>query len=152
MRILIDTNILLRCVEPLHAQHLTSTNAVSVLRKDDHDLAIVPQGLYEFWSVATRPLGGNGPGLSVSDAQSELTALKRLFRLLRDERAVYAEWEHLVTTHDVKGKKAHDARLVAAMHRHAMTHVLSFNVGDFARYSSVIPLLPDDVERGTVRV
>jgi len=43
-----------------------------------------------------------------------------LFRLLCDERAVYAIWEHLVSSIGVKGKQAHDARLAAAKQRHSV--------------------------------
>lgn len=57
MRILLDSNVLLRSVEPKHAQHQASIDAIDALRKLGHDLAIVPQVLYEFWSVATRPDG-----------------------------------------------------------------------------------------------
>jgi predicted nucleic acid-binding protein len=86
--------------------------------------------------------------MSAAEAQAELTAIKRLFRFLRDERAVYPEWEQLVTTLDVKGKQAHDARLVAAMNRHGLKYLLTFNTGDFARYPSVTALAPGDVLSG----
>ena len=145
MRVLLDTNIRLRSVEPLHAQHQVSTNAVSILRKNGHDLVLVPQVLYEFWSVATRPAENNGLGMSTSEARHDIAAVKRLLRLLLDERAVYAEWEKLMTTLEVKGKKTHDARLVAAMRRHNITHILSFNAQDFDRYPSISPLVPDQV-------
>src|SRR5206468_7710820 len=96
MRILLDTNVLLRSVEPRHVQHQTSVDATDVLRQRGHDLFIVPQVLYEFWSVATRPIEQNGLGMAPEEAQAELLAIQRLFRLLRDERAVYAIWEQLV--------------------------------------------------------
>ncbi|MEO8495980.1 MAG: PIN domain-containing protein [Planctomycetota bacterium] len=152
MRILLDSNLLLRSVEPMHVHHQDSTNAVDLLRKSGHDLTIVPQVLYEFWSVATRPIENNGLGMSTSDAQAELTAMKRLFRLLLDERGVYAEWERLVASYDVKGKKSHDARLVAAMLRHGITHILTFNASDFSRYTSVSAATPTNVASGAVRI
>lgn len=37
--------------------------------------------------------------------------------------------------HGVRGKPAHDARLVAAMRLHGITRILTFNVGDYARYA-----------------
>jgi hypothetical protein len=33
----------------------------------------------------------------------------------------------------IAGKQVHDARLVAVCHTHAVTHILTFNVGDFGR-------------------
>lgn len=88
--------------------------------------------------------------MSAAEAEAELTALKRLFRFLQDERAIYPEWERLVTSLDVKGKKTHDARLVAAMTRHGVTHLLTFNVVDFRRYSSIAILPPGEVVAGVV--
>jgi predicted nucleic acid-binding protein len=43
----------------------------------------------------------------------------------------------LVRQHDVMGKSAHDARLVAAMRRHDLQHLLTFNVTDFQRYGGI---------------
>ena len=152
MRILLDTNILLRTVEPLHVQHGVSVDAVDLLRQRGHELAVVPQVLYEFWSVATRPVEQNGLGMGPQDAYSELIAIQRGFRLLRDERAIYSIWEQLVSSFDVKGKRAHDARLAAAMQRHRVTHLLTFNTSDFARYAFVTVLTPDDVLRGAISI
>ncbi len=115
MRILIDTNVLLRSVEPGHLHYQNSVDAIDILRRSGHELAIVPQVLYEFWSVATRPLVNNGLGMSPADAHTEIAAIRKLFRLLRDERGLYSIWEQLVLSFGVKGKQAHDARLAAAI-------------------------------------
>jgi hypothetical protein len=48
----------------------------------------------------------------------------------------------LVADKAVLGKKAHDARLVAAMLRHGVTHLLSFNAPDFARFQEVTAVDP----------
>jgi len=127
MQILLDTNVLLRSVEPGHRDHRASIDAVDLLRQRRHELVIAPQVLYEFWSVATRPVSSNELGMSPSDAHAELVTLQRLFRLLRDERAIYPIWEQLVSSLAVKGKQAHDARLAAAMRRHGGGHLLTFN-------------------------
>jgi predicted nucleic acid-binding protein len=148
MRILLDTNILLRQAEPLHAHHVESAAATDALRSDGNQLVIVPQVLYEFWSVATRPVAQNGLAMTAAEARGELLAIQRLFRLLRDERAIYAIWEELVASHGVHGKQVHDARLVAAMQRHSITHILTFNTADFIRFRSISVLSPTDVTPG----
>ena len=43
--------------------------------------------------------------------------------------------ERVVVDYDVKGKNAHDARLVAAMLRQDVSHLLTFNDQDFAALS-----------------
>jgi hypothetical protein len=74
-----------------------------------------------------------------------LARIKTLFTLLPDTRALLPEWERLVTASGVTGKNAHDARLVAAMIVHGVTHLLTFNVADFSRYSGIIVLNPASV-------
>jgi hypothetical protein len=115
MRFLFDTNVLLRSAELAHAHFQVSIDAIDVLRSRGHELILVPQILYEYWSVATRPVANNGLGLSPAEAAAELTALRRLFRLLKDERGIYSAWNELVVAHAVRGKQAHDARLAAAL-------------------------------------
>jgi len=142
---LLDTNILTRLAQPDHAQHLAARDAVRLLLERGEDLAIVPQNLYEFWVVATRPADANGLGMTVQQAQSELSQIKRVFRLSLDQRGILPRWEQLVVDHAVQGKTAHDARLVAAMARHDTTQLLTFNAGDFARFPHITVLTPESV-------
>jgi len=65
-----------------------------------------------------------------------LRLIERLFARLPDSPAVYAEWRRLVVTYTVSGVQAHDARLVAAMKANGVSHVLTFNSQDFARYAN----------------
>jgi hypothetical protein len=48
----------------------------------------------------------------------------------------------LVANYDVKGKQVHDARLVAGMLRHNVSHLLTFNAKDFSRYSEISVIEP----------
>jgi len=143
--ILLDTNILIRLAQPDHAHHITARDAVRALLEQGEELITVPQNLYEFWVVATRPTAANGLGMTVQQAQLELSQIKKLFRLFRDERGILPQWEQLVVDHSVQGKIAHDARLVAAMTRHDTTQLLTFNAGDFKRFPDITVLTPDSV-------
>jgi predicted nucleic acid-binding protein len=49
---------------------------------------------------------------------------------------VYTEWRRLVVSFEVSGMQVHDARIVAAMIVHGVTHILTFNTADFVRYST----------------
>jgi predicted nucleic acid-binding protein len=80
--------------------------------------------------------------MSPAEAQSELDTLLPPFKLLRDERIIFEIWKRLVLDHEVTGKRAHDARLVAGMLRHGISHLLTFNAPDFARYSEITTLEP----------
>ena len=142
MLILADTNILLRLVERKHPHHAVAANALTNVLARGHKPVIVPQVVYEFWVVATRPIDVNGLGMSLSEAQFEFDDLMPEFKLLRDERSVFDYWYRLVLDHDVKGKQVHDARIVAAMLRHEVSHLLTFNAADFARYSEITVVDP----------
>lgn len=137
-----DANILLRNVEPAHRQHRESVDAVVALRQRGYTAFAVPQAYYEFWVVATRPVPQNGLGKTPTEAEADLTRLKRTFTLLGDTRAVFDEWERLVVAHNVSGKPAHDARLVAAMNVHGVGTILTFNDQDFTRYPGITVLTP----------
>jgi predicted nucleic acid-binding protein len=132
--VLLDTNLLVRLSDVGDPYHGPASNAVSRLEAAGETLCIVPQCLYEFWAVATRPQANNGLGLTPSAAAGELAGFRRRFRLLDDTPSILPEWERLVVAHSVVGKNGHDARLAAAMLVHGVTHLLTFNDGDFRRF------------------
>lgn len=147
MRVLIDTNVLVRVAEPGHLQHSVANSAIHALREAKQQLCLVPQVHYEFWSVVTRPVAANGLGMSSEQADDELGKLASpLFRLLRDERVIYSYWRELAKTYSARGKNAHDARLVAAMLRHGIRQILTFNTADFKRYREIEVIDPRDYE------
>jgi predicted nucleic acid-binding protein len=119
-----------------------AVNAIATLRERGEHLHIVPQNLIEFWNVYTRPLERNGLGHTAAEAEAEVNRLKAFFSLLLDTSAIYQEWERLVIVHAVIGVNVHDARLVAAMLVHGLTHILTFNISDFARYSEITAVHP----------
>jgi predicted nucleic acid-binding protein len=137
MRILIDTNVLCRLAEKTHPHHSAAVDAIARLRAAGHALCLVPQVLYEYWVVVTRPSSENGLGMPPADVEKAFDLWLDLFTLLRDERGIFSLWRDLVQRHNVIGKNAHDARLVAAMRRHALAHLLTFNVADFQRYDDI---------------
>lgn len=145
MRVLVDTNILARHCQPDHELHPLTVKALESLTTAGNELRLVPQVLYELWAVATRPTKENGLGLSAEEIYLRILGFKRFFPLLRDERRVYESWETIVLSYSVQGKPSHDARLVAAMHRHGLTHILTFNGADFKRYPGIDVLDPAGV-------
>lgn len=142
MRILIDTNVVVRLSETGTRLCLQAQEAVSLLPDKGFEGCLVPQVIYEYWSVATRPSELNGLGLSTAETERDVNDLLAAFTFLRDERAVYERWFDLVRLYQVQGKNVHDARLVAAMERHQLQHVLTFNEHDFHRYARLSVLSP----------
>lgn len=90
----------------------------------------------------TRPVAANGFGWSASVAAERMRSLTRFVRRLTDGPLVYREWLRLVRTYRVEGKPAHDARLVAIMNVHKITHLVTFNRADFLRYPGLTVWTP----------
>lgn len=145
MNVAIDTNVLLRSIQPAHPMHPAAVEALQTLGDGGARLVIFPQVVYEFWVVATRPAAENGLGMTTDEAESNVDSLLRLFTLLNDTAEVFEHWRTLVKSHDVKGKPAHDARMVAAMLAHGIDTIITFNGADFARYASIQVKSPDSI-------
>src|SRR5256885_1573620 len=134
--ILLDTNLLTRMTRSHDPQSGIARSAVQTLRGRGERLIIVPQNLYEFWAVATRPAGrppagGNGLGMTTAQAGHWLRFFQRRFTLLPDRPELPRLWHGLVEAAGVTGFRAHDARLVAAMQSYGLTRLLTFNAADF---------------------
>lgn len=142
VRVVLDANVLLRAADPSAPLRPVAVAAVTALGRRGDIPVLVPQSLYEFWVVATRPREHNGLGLSVAECRGELAAFKAYCPLFPDLPGLYPAWEDIVAAHACRGKPAHDARYVAAMRTHGLAHLLTFNAADFARYPGVVALDP----------
>jgi predicted nucleic acid-binding protein len=143
MDVLADSGILLRLLEPTDPLHATIDQAVRVLHARGDRIVISPQNVAEFWNVCTRPATARGGyGLSVAETNRRLAIFEAAFAVLSEPPAAYRLWRSLVVTHAVQGKQVHDARLVALMQAHGITHVLTLNESDFTRYPGIIPINP----------
>jgi predicted nucleic acid-binding protein len=142
MRVLVDTNILLRCAQPNHPLFYQATQAVSKLLRQEESVFSCPQIIAEFWNVATRPADRNGLGFSREEVLREVASIEESLTLLPDVPAIYAAWKHLVYDYQVQGVKVYDARLVAVMSVYAVESILSFNSADFKRYDLVTAVHP----------
>ncbi len=148
MRVLVDTNVLIRLFQPSNPSSPIAASAIQELKKHEFEVVMVPQNLYELWVIATRAVSLNGFGMPVSDTSLLQDKCMQQFRLLRDERGIFDQWSQIVTSNQVIGKSAHDARLVAAMVKHSVPNILTFNVQDFKRYSQVQAFDPTSILAG----
>ncbi len=72
MGVLVDTNILLRSVEPLHPKYSLAVGAVARLLAQATTVHFTLQNIAEFGNVATRPKDKNGLGLPIPAVISEV--------------------------------------------------------------------------------
>ena len=142
---LMDSNILIRWVQPSDPDYPVVQSALDVLARQGATLCYTSQNLAEFWNACTRPADRNGYGLSPQEADRRARLFETRLRLLPDNLAVHQEWRRLLVVHAVSGIQVHDTRLVAAMHVHGISRILTFNAKDFARFTDVEARLPKDV-------
>jgi predicted nucleic acid-binding protein len=145
MAVLIDTNVLVRSVQPHHPHSPAAEAAIVVLTRGDEMVTVAVQNLIEFWVVATRPEGANGLGMTAELARKEIARFKDLFQVLPESEAILPEWERLVSDYRVSGRNAHDARLVAAMNVNGIEKILTFDARDFTRFENIEVLHPHAV-------
>ena len=75
MSVLVDTNLLTRALQPASPHFPAATAAIRALAARGERLCLVPQVLYEFWVVCTRPVGLNGLGITTARAAAEQARL-----------------------------------------------------------------------------
>ena len=142
MPTLIDTNILLRTVQPSHPMHAAAVRALEILMKREESLVLAVQNVAEFWNAATRPIVNNGLGFTIEEAHAELVRIEGFFQILTENMASYVTWKALITE---RGVQVHDARLAAVMKNHGIAQIVTFNVGDFARFPEIEAVHPDNI-------
>lgn len=142
MTFLIDTNIVLRLAQPGHPMRADALSSLSALRRQGENLYLASQNLIEFWRTCTRPIDRNGLGMTIAESEVELMRLENIFPILPDNPEIYPQWRRLVITYGVMGVNVHDARLVAVMLVHGLTHILTFNTSDFVRYTEITAVHP----------
>ena len=146
MRYLLDTGILLRLINRQSAEHEDVRRAVRTLKTQGHATVSSFQNRAEFWNVCTRPTSARGGlGFPVEETHRRLRVIERIAPLLPDAPEVYEKWKELVYTPRVEGVQVHDAKLVALMTIHGLTHVLTLNTRDFHRFAGISAVHPSAI-------
>jgi predicted nucleic acid-binding protein len=144
MNYLIDTNVLLRFFDISDSRNAEVVAAIDKVTSLTEDTYVCAQILIEYWAVATRPPDVNGFGLDPAEADIRLTQIEALLTCLPEPVDLARRWRALATKYAVKGKQAHDARIAAVMLAHGITHILTLNPDDFARYEGITPMTPSE--------
>jgi predicted nucleic acid-binding protein len=146
---LLDTNVLLRSSDPNSPLQGLADLSVSRLLGRNNQLYVTSQNIIEFWVVATRPVAVNGLGWSVEQTRVEVEQILNQFPQLEETPQIFPHWFNLVTTYQLQGKRVHDARLVAVMLAHGVTHLLTFNPGDFSSIGEIEVIHPQAIDETT---
>jgi hypothetical protein len=79
---LIDSNILLRWLQPIDPDYAAVEAALNSLARQEAIFCYTSQNLAEFWNACTRPADRNGYGLSLSEADRRARIFEGKLRLL----------------------------------------------------------------------
>lgn len=91
---LIDSNVLIRWVQPNDPDYPTVESALNALASEAAVLCYTSQNLGEFWNACTRPADRNGYGLNPQETDRRARIFEDKLRLLVDGLAVHQEWPH----------------------------------------------------------
>ena len=144
---LLDTNILIGLADTKASERPIAREAVRTLLGQGHTCVLAAQVLFEFWSVATRPIDVNGLGLTTEECREEIDRLRSQFPLLDDTSDVFERWLSLVTDLKISGKRVHDIRLLALILEHGATHILTLNSKDFPAVAGITIVEPSEVKK-----
>jgi len=143
MQYLVDTGVLLRLFDRVDPAHAEIRLSLQRLRQEGHELAAASQNIAEFWNVSTRPASARGGyGQSVETTERRVSFLERFGVIHKESEAAYEEWRRLLVEHQLQGLSVHDARLVALMLTNGITHIVTLNAKDFARYPGITATTP----------
>jgi predicted nucleic acid-binding protein len=141
MSYLLDTSILMRLANSADISHGVALRAVSALIRQGEVLYLCPQKLIEFRNGATRPAQSNGLGLLPAAEEALADAWETAFVLLPETPDLFPAWRTLIRSLGVCGKQVHDARLAAFCQIHGISHILTFNVQHFTRFTTLLSSL-----------
>lgn len=148
---LLDTNVVLRFTNPSDEQHGLVSEAVAILLARGDECYLTAQVLIELWVVATRPSNVNGLGWSTEQTHRIINQLLDRFPVAEDVPLIFAHWLSLVVENHIKGKRTHDARIVAVMLAANIDHLLTLNPNDFSGITGIKVVQPQEIIEAQLR-
>ena len=144
----VDTNVLLTATDDSRQLHSEAMQLLGDSVNQGLRLAVSGQVVREYLVVATRPIEVNGLGLSIQDAEANVNEFLHFLKLYDETEEVSRRLRQLAITHDLGGKRLHDANIVATMAVHGISTLLTQNGTDFAPFKDIaVMAIPDVIAR-----
>jgi hypothetical protein len=105
MKVVVDTNVLLRLAQSTDPGFPVVIQALKALRAQKQELVIFPQMTTEFWRVCTGQKGENGFGFTIPEADAKLDEVLGGFHLLHDPPEWFVQWRILILNPGAKGDR-----------------------------------------------
>ena len=142
MKILLDTNVILRCTNPGAPEHAAVVESIRGIVSRGDTCCVCAQSIAEIWAVLTRPIVANGYGLEPDDTRARIDTILSTLTLLPDSPGLFAAWLDLCSSHQVRGRQVFDARIVALMSTTGIARLVTLNPTDFTRFSMIEVIVP----------
>ncbi|GAA6622486.1 type II toxin-antitoxin system VapC family toxin [Scytonema sp. NUACC26] len=143
-KIFVDTNVLIFATNSVSPWHLAATETLQTMRETGIELFVSPQVLREYLAAATR-LNVTGSELQIEKIWENVNTFRTEFTVLEDNNLVLSALIELLRNFPTAGRQVYDANIVATMQVHNIGHLLTHNVADFSRFSTLIQILPLEV-------
>lgn len=141
----VDTNVLLSATDTLRQRHRDACRLFAESASWGIHLAASGQILREYLAVATRPADANGLGLQVGEATANVRQFLRFIHLYDETRAVAARLCELGLSRGLRGKRFHDANIVATMATHGIRALVTEDADHFATFDEIETVALADV-------
>ena len=133
----VDTNVLLAATDASRREHDRSLALLDRAMAGELSLYASGQVFREYLVVATRPVEANGLGLDSTEALANVEEFSRCVGLLEETAEVSRELRKLLGRHALRGKRLHDANIVATMLAHGVKRLATDNNADFETFPEI---------------
>lgn len=140
-RVFLDTNILV-CANIAEAPfHHAALKAIETHEQAGASLWVSRQVLREYLAVLTRPKTFIQP-IPADTLSIQVRSFADRFHVTEDSVHVTERLLALMEQFPIGGKQIHDANIVATMQVYDIKRLVTHNMRDFDRFSSLITILP----------
>ncbi len=146
--VFVDTNVLLSATDESRSHHREACRLIAESGARGVYLAASGQILREYLVVATRPAEVNGLGLAVADATANLHQFLRHLHTYDETEAVAQRLRDLGLRQGLRGKRFHDANIVATMAVHGIRTLVTENGDDFTGFDEIATVTIAGLEAG----
>ena len=137
----VDANVLVFAANPLSPWHVAAVARLQAARPEGKSLVVNPQVIREFIVAATRPAPGEPPP-PIDPVLENVRRIRAGYVLLDEHAATIDRLAELLAIVPTYGKQVHDANIVATMLTYGVSTLLTHNTADFARFASLIQIVP----------
>jgi predicted nucleic acid-binding protein len=134
-KVFVDTNILVYLANEDSPFHLRTVEKFKEVAGKS-ELWISRQVLREYAVVMTKPGIVEKP-LSSKEITSDIEKWESIFQIADETEEVTGILVELIKAYDIKGKKIHDANIVAAMMANSIQTLFTLNVDDFKKFKKI---------------